>query len=110
MEALVHQKKKFSINFNKAMTKFCLKLHYNGDNNFVFVNGKEIYKFKADNENVNFTTQFCLGSIFNEFDAFDFREVSLKGNVYDFSVDYNSIDKSDILNIHKYSMVKNNIK
>ena len=27
---------------------------------------------------------------------------SLSGNVYDFSVRYNSIDKSDILNIHKY--------
>ena len=33
----------------------------------------------------------------------------MKGNVYDFSVDYNAIDKSDILNIHKYLMVKNNI-
>ena len=35
---------------------------------------------------------------------------SLNGNVYDFSVDYNSIDKSDILNIHKYLMTMNNIK
>ena len=38
------------------------------------------------------------------------REVSLNENVYNFSVDYNSIDKSDILNIQKYLMVKNNIK
>ena len=30
------------------------------------------------------------------------REVSLKENVYHFSVDYNSIDKLDILNTHKY--------
>ena len=37
-------------------------------------------------------------------------KVCLTGNVYDFSVDYNSIDKSDILNIHKYSMTKNNKK
>ena len=36
--------------------------------------------------------------------------VSLNRNMYDFSVDYNSIDKSDILNIHKYLMTKNNIK
>ena len=34
------------------------------------------------------------------------REVSLNGNVYNFSVDYNSIDKSDILNRHKYLMTK----
>ena len=32
-----------------------------------FVNGKGIFKFKADNENVNFKTQFCLGSISNGF-------------------------------------------
>ena len=37
-------------------------------------------------------------------------EVSLNGNVYGFSVDHDSIDKSDILNIHKYLMTENNIK
>ena len=36
--------------------------------------------------------------------------MSLDGNVYDFLVDYNYIDKSDILNIHRYLMTKNNIK
>ena len=30
--------------------------------------------------------------------------------MYNVSVDYNSIDNSDILNIHKYFMVKNDIK
>ena len=77
-----------------------MSLHYNADNSYFFVNGKEI--FKADNKNINFPTQFCLGSISNGFSAAESREVSLYGNVYDLSVDYNSIDKSDILNIHKY--------
>ena len=35
---------------------------------------------------------------------------SLNGNVYDFSVDYNSIDNSGILNIYKYLINKNNIR
>ena len=30
-------------------------------------------------------------------------------NVYDISVDYNVIDKSDTLGIHKHLMIKNNI-
>ena len=30
--------KKFSINFTKANTKFCLTLHYNADNSYFFVN------------------------------------------------------------------------
>ena len=76
----------------------------------MFVNGKEKVKFKTGNKNVNFSTRFCLGSISDEFSSTEPREVSLNGNVHDFSVDYNSIDKSDILNIHKYLMTKNNIK
>ena len=57
--------KKISINFSKSNTKFCLSLHYNADNSYLFVNGKEIFKLKADNKNVNFPTQFCLRSISN---------------------------------------------
>ena len=66
-----------------------------------------MFKFKAGNKNIDFPTQFCLGSISNRFSASEFREVSLNGNVYNFS---NSIDKSDILIFHKYLMNKNNIK
>ena len=85
-------------------------MHYNIDNGHLFVDGKKSFKFRADNRNVNFPTQFCLGSISNGFSATESGEVYLKGNVFDFSVDCNSIGKSDILNIHKYLKNKNNIK
>ena len=52
----------------------------------------------------------CLGSICNEFNALESTEPYLNGNVYDFSVDYNFVDKSGILNINKYLMTKNNLK
>ena len=68
----------------------------------MFVKGKEIYNFRDDNKNVNIPTQFYLGSISNGFGVTESREVSLKGNVYNISVDYNAIDTSNILNIHKY--------
>ena len=87
-----------------------MSLRYTADNSYLFVNGKEITQFKVDNKSVNFPTWFCIGSISDGFSATESREVSLNGNVYDFSVNYNSIDKSDILNIHKYLMSKNNIK
>ena len=76
-----------------------MSLHSNADNNYLFVNEKEIFRFKADNKNVNFPTQFCLGRLSNGFSATESKEVSLKGNVYVFLVDYNFTDKSDILNI-----------
>ena len=102
--------KTLSINFSKAKTRFCFRLYYNDDNSYLFVNKKEIYNFKADNKNVNFPNQFYLGSTSNKFDFSESSEVYLKGNVYDYSVVYDAIDKSDILNIHKYFMVKNNLK
>ena len=85
--------KKISINFIKANTKFSLSLHYNADNSYLFANSKEIFKLKANNENVNFPTRFCLGSISNEFRNIESREAFLNGNVCDYLVDYNSIDK-----------------
>ena len=84
-------------------------LHYYGDNGYFLVNGQEICKFKANNKNVNFPNQFCLGSISNNFGAIDSREVFLKGNVYGFLFNYNFISESDILNIHQYLVVENNI-
>ena len=72
----------------------------------MFFNGKEIFKFKAGNKDINFPTQFCLGSMSNRFSATDPSGASL----IDFSIDYNSIDTSDLLNTHKYLMTKNNIK
>ena len=81
----------------------------NIDNNYLFVDGKEIYKFKACNKNNNFPAQNYLENISNEFDRVDTEKVSSEGNVYDFSFDYNAIDKSNISNIHKYLMIKNSV-
>ena len=36
-----------SINFTEHNKKFYLSLHYNGVNSYLFINGIEIYKFKA---------------------------------------------------------------
>ena len=37
-------KQKFSINFSKVKTKFCLILHYIGGNSYLFVNRKKIFR------------------------------------------------------------------
>ena len=76
----------------KTKTKFCLSLHYNGDNSYLFVNRIEVCNFKSYTGIVKFQTQFCIGSISNRFGAAEFREVSLAGNAYDFSVNYNATD------------------
>ena len=102
-------KKNFGIKFSKAKTNLCLSLHYNHHNSCFSVVRKKKIKFKGDNKNVNFPTQLRLGSISNWFSATESRELSLKRNVHDYSLDYSTINKSEILNIHNYLMVKNNI-
>ena len=87
--------KEISINFTKANTNLFLSLHYNTDNSYLFVNWKEMSKFKADNKNVNFSAQSCLGSVSNAFSNTESREVSSSGYVYDFSVYHISIGKFD---------------
>ena len=99
LNSLEIQANQVNIHLTLTIQKFVLAL-----------NGKEIFKFKVSNKNLNFPSQFCLGSISNVCRATESTEVSLDGNMYDFSVDYNSIDKSEILNINRYLMTKNNIK
>ena len=70
----------------------------------MFVNGKDFLKIKADNKNVNFPIQFCLGSVSSA------TEKSLNGNVNNVSVNYDSVDKFDRLNFHEYLMNRNNVK
>ena len=101
---------KFSINFSEENAKCCMSLHYSHDNSYSFVNGKEIYKFKAEKKNVDFPARFFLGSKSKRFGRVDSRDIPLKGSVYGFSVDYNAIDKSATWNIHKCLMVNNSIK
>ena len=65
-------------------------------------------KLKVDNKNVNSPNWFFLESISDKFDNVKVAEVSIEGTVYEFSVDYDVIDKSGISSIHNYLMVKNN--
>ena len=100
--------KKYSINFTESKKKFCLSLHYNGANSYLFVNGVEIHKFKAKDSEI-VATSLCLGNISDKFSVDNMKKTGLNGYVYDFSVDYDTIAVDDILDIHKYLMKKNGI-
>ena len=52
----------YSINFTNTNGKFCLSLHYNGANSYLFVNGTEINKFKAKDFDI-VASPLCLGNI-----------------------------------------------
>ena len=97
-----------SINFTKNNTKFCLSLHYNGANGYLFVNGTEIIKFKAKDSNI-VPRPLCLGNILKDWSADNMKKNSFIGYIYDFSVGYDAISVDDIKDSHKYLMKKNNM-
>ena len=104
----ITSERKHSINFTENNKKFCLSLHYNGANSYLFVNGTEIIKFKAKDSEI-VASLFCLGKISKEFSVDNMKKTGLNGYRYDFSVDYDAIVVDDILDIQKYLMKKNNI-
>ena len=88
--------------------RFCLSLHYNGANSYLFVNGTEIYKFKAKDSEI-LVRPICLGNISKDWSVDNMKGTGFTGYVYYFSIDYDPIAVDDIKNIHKYLMRKNNI-
>ena len=62
LEHKLSAEKMYSINCAEPSKMFCLKLHYNGANSYLFINGKEIYKFKAKDSEI-VATPLYLGNI-----------------------------------------------
>ena len=58
--------KMYSANLTVADAKFCLSLHYNGDDRYLYVNGKESIKFKAKDSEIP-PYPLCLGRISKDF-------------------------------------------
>ena len=100
--------KMYSINFSATGRGFCLSLHYNGANSYLFVNGTEMIKFKAKDSELT-STILCLGNISNGFSVSNMEKTGLYGAVYEFSFDYGAISVDNILNIHRYLTKKYNI-
>ena len=107
-EDLLTAEKMYSISFSATGRIFCLSLHYNGTNSYLFVNGVEMIIFKAiDSEIIQ--SVLCLGNISKDFSTSNVKKIGLYGTVYDFSVDYGAISVDNILNIHKYLIKKHKI-
>ena len=68
----------YSINFSKDNIKFCLSLHYNGANSYLFNNGTENIKFKAKDSKI-VVSPLCLGSISKDWSTDNMRKSSFTG-------------------------------
>ena len=84
-------------------------MHYNDDDSYLFVNGKQELKFKCKTENL-VKEKLCIGTFSDQWTASESEKTGLYGNIYDFVVDYKSINGvKPIYDMHRCLMTKHNI-
>ena len=100
---LMKAEEKYAINFTHLRKRFALCLHYNGSNSFLFINNTKIYQFKAkDAEIKDYTLRLGISS--KDFITSNMKKIGVRGSIKFFSVDFNHIDTSEILDMCKYLM------
>ena len=60
-DTTIYVEKLFHNNFTELGEKFVLSLHYNGDNSYLFANGRQELKFKAKNDQM-INEKLCIGN------------------------------------------------
>ena len=105
----IYAEKQFRNNFTKFGLKFVLSLHYNGDNSYLFANGRQELKSKAkDDQLIN--EKLCLGNLSDQWTTSESEKTGVYGTTYDFVVDYRAIiGVRPIYDMHRYLMTKHGI-
>ena len=108
-DATLYVEKKYYRNFTEPNVKFVLSLHYNGDDSYLFVNGRQELKFKCKTYQL-VKEKLCIGDLSYLWATSESEKTGLYGNIYDFVVDYEQILRfKAIYDMHRYLMTKHNI-
>ena len=98
-DTTIYAEKLFHNNFTELGEKFVLSLHYNGDNSYLFANGRKELKFKGKDDRI-INEKLCIGNLSSEWSKSEF----------DFVVDYRAINGvKPIYDMHRYLMTEHNI-
>ena len=76
-DTTIYAEKNFYRKFTDFGKKFVLSLHYNGDNSYLFVNGRQELKFKAETDQL-VKEKLCIGNLGDQWT----RSESEKTRVY----------------------------
>ena len=105
----IYAEKNFYRNFTDPRKIFLFSLHYNGDDSYLFVNGRQELKFKAKTDQL-VKEKLCIGNLSDQWTTSESEKTGLYGNIYDFVVDYEQIvGVGPIYDMHIYLMTKHNI-
>ena len=78
--------KAYSQNVTQPSKNFVLSLHYNRNDSYLFVNGKQELKFKCKTDQL-VKEKSCLGNFSDQWTTSESDKTGLYGNIYDFVVD-----------------------
>ena len=96
--------------FTDPGKKYIISLYYNGDDSYVFVNGRQELKFKAKTVQL-VKEKSCIRNLSDQWTVSESEKTGSYGYIYDFLVDYQAIvGVGPIYDIHRYLMTKHNIK
>ena len=77
LEHTLSAEKIYSINFTEKNKTFCLNLHYNKENSYLYVNGTEITKFKSKDPEI-LPYPLCLENISRDWSVDDLKKNGMK--------------------------------
>ena len=109
-DTTIYAEKNFYRKFTDFGKKFGLRLHYNGDDSYLFVNGRQELTFKCKTDQL-VKEKLCIGNLSDQWATSESEKTGLYGNIYDLVVDYEQISGvKTIYDMHRYLMTKHNIK
>ena len=89
-DATIYAEKNFCRDFTDLGKKFMLSVHYNGDDSYLFVNGRQELKFKAKTDQL-VKEKLCIGNLSDQWTTSESEKTGVYGKIYDFAVDYEKI-------------------
>ena len=108
-DTTIYAEKNFYRNFTDFGKKFVLSLHYNGDNSYLFVNGRQELKFKAKTDQL-VKEKLCIGNLGDQWTTSESEKTGAYRTIYAFVVDYEQISGvKTIYDMHRYLIIKHNI-
>ena len=89
-DTTIYAEKNFYRNFTYPGKKFVLSWHYNGDDSYLFVKGRQELKFKCKTDQL-VKAKLCIGNLRDQWTTSESEKTGLYGSIYDFIMYYEQI-------------------
>ena len=89
-DTMIYVEKNCYRKFTDSGKKFVLSLHYNGDNSYLFVNGRQELKCNCKTDQL-VKEKLCIGNLRDQWTTSESEKTGLYESIYDFVVDYEQI-------------------